>query len=172
MKKTKKSVLFFILQIVFSLIVPVILIWVQYGDLAMKYKLSITVLMLLILVFLLFKKAVLNKWIKTIDEKVSHIEANALSITEEKAIETNKKAWRKYSILQSIVNYILPILIFIIAVLTIKKVEEGVIKLYGVLILSMASFILGMIFRWAEIYSMRLPHEKVKENENDTKTTL
>lgn len=172
MKKTKKSILFFVLQIVFSLIVPVVLVWVQYGGLAQKYKISVTAIMLLILVFLIFKKAVLNKWLKTIDGKVAHIETNALSITDENAIQTNKKAWRTYSIMQSICNYIIPILVFILAVLTVKKVEEGVMKLYGVLMLSMASFIIGMFFRWAEIYSMRLPHEKVVDNENNTKTTV
>jgi hypothetical protein len=162
MKRTKKSWLFFILQIVFSLVVPCVLVWVQYGDLSKRFKIGVTVILLLCVVFLIFKKAVLNKWLKTIDTKITNIEANALSITDESAIATNKNTWRFYSIIQSLINYVIPILIFVLAVMTIKKVEQGVIKLYGVMILSSASFIIGMLFRWAEIYSMRLPHEKEK----------
>ena len=163
MKRTKKSVLFFILQIVFSLVIPCLLVWLQYGDLSKRFKMGVTVITLLMIVFLIFKKAVLNKWLKTIDTKITNIEANALFITEKDAIETNKNTWRLYSIVQSIFNYIIPIFIFLLGILTIKKVEDGIIKLYGVMILSAASFIVGMIFRWAEIYSMRLPHEKENE---------
>ncbi len=160
MKRTIKSWIFFILEIVFMLIVPCVLIWLQYGDLSQKYKVSVTAIILIILVFWVFKRILLNKWVKTLDTKIISIEANALSITEQNAIETNKKAWRFCTMMQLIFNSIIPMLVMALAVLTIKTVENGLIKLYGCLIFCLISIFLGVIFRVCEIYSMRLAHEK------------
>ena len=160
MKKTGKAWIFFIFQIVFVLIVPCILIWLQYGDLAKGYKVSVTAIMLTMLVFWIFKRLLLNKWLTSLDLKIVNIETNALSITDEKAIETNKKSWRFYSLMQLLFNSIIPLLIMILAVLTIQTVEKGLIKLYGCLIFCLISIIIGIIFRVCEIYSMKLTHEK------------
>ncbi len=160
MKKTGKAWIFFILQIVFVLIVPCVLIWLQYGDLAKGYKVSVTAIMLTMLVFWIFKRLLLNKWLTTLDLKIVNIETNALSITDEKAIETNKKSWRFYSLMQLLFNSIIPLLIMILAVLTIQTVEKGLIKLYGCLIFCLISIFIGIIFRVCEIYSMKLTHEK------------
>lgn len=160
MKKTGKAWIFFILQIVFVLIVPCVLIWLQYGDLAKGYKVSVTAIMLTMLVFWIFKRLLLNKWLTALDLKIVNIETNALSITDEKAIETNKKSWRFYSLIQLLFNSIIPLLIMILAVLTIQTVEKGLIKLYGCLIFCLISIFIGIIFRVCEIYSMKLTHEK------------
>lgn len=82
MKRTKKSWQFFLLQLLFMFIVPCVMIWVQYGDLTKKYKLSVTAIILILFIFVIFKKIFINKWLKSIDIKIINIEANALSITE------------------------------------------------------------------------------------------
>lgn len=160
MRRTTKAWAFFVLQIVFMLIIPCVLVWVQYGDLANGYKVSVTAIILTILVFWVFKKILLNKWVKTLDTKIISIEANALSITQESAIETNKKAWRFCSMMQLLISSIIPLLVMILAVLTIQTVEKGLIRLYGCLIFCLISIFLGVIFRVCEIYAMRLTHEK------------
>ena len=160
MRRTTKAWAFFVLQIVFMLIIPCVLVWVQYGDLANGYKVSVTAIILTILVFWVFKKILLNKWVKTLDTKIISIEANALSITQESAIETNKKAWRFCSMMQLLISSIIPLLVMILAVLTIQTVEKGLIRLYGCLIFCLISIFLGVIFRICEIYAMRLTHEK------------
>ena len=160
MKKTSKSWVFFILQIVFMLIAPVIMVWIQYGDLTQKYKVSVTVIMLLLLVFWVFKRIFLDKWIKTINLKITNIETNALSLTDQTAIQSNKKAWRVYSLLQLLINSILPLLVMVLAVITIKTVEEGLIKLFGCLMFCLISVFIGVLFRVCEIYSIKLTHEK------------
>ena len=160
MKKTMQSWTYFVLQIVFMLVAPCIMVWVQYGDLSQKYKVSVTAILLLMLVFFVFKKIVLNKWLKSFDMKIINIETNALSLNDKTAIETNKKAWRVYSLLQLFFSSIIPILLMILAVLTIKTVEEGLIKLYGCLMFCTISIFIGVMFRVAEIYSEKLPLEK------------
>lgn len=142
------------------LVVPCVFIWVQYGELTTKYKVSVTAIFLTMLVFLIFKKIFLNKWLKTFDQKIINIETNALSLTDKTAIESNKRAWRNYSVLQLVFSSVIPLLLLALAVITIKVVEQGLIKLYGCLMFCTASIFLGVIFRIAEIYCMKLCHEE------------
>lgn len=160
MKRTKKTWAFFVLQIIFMLVSPCVFIWLQYGELTTKYKISVTALLLTILVFWAFKKIFLNKWLKTLEHKIVNIETNALTIIEPIAIQSNKKAWRFYSIIQLFMSAIIPILLFALGIITIKTVEQGLIKLYGCLMFCLVSISLGVVFRIAEIYSIKLTHEK------------
>ena len=160
MKRTKKTWLFFILQLVFMLIAPCVFVWLQYGELTSGYKVSVTAILLTILIFWAFKRIFISKWLKTIDAKIINIETMALTITDKLAIESNKKAWRFYSLFQLIFSAIIPLLLFILAILTIKTVEQGLIKLYGCLMFCLISVSIGIIFRIAEIYSIKLTHEK------------
>ena len=48
----------------------------------------------------------------------------------------------------------------VLAVLTIKTLEQGLIKLYGYLMFCLISIGIGILFRIAEIYSMKLKHEQ------------
>ena len=91
--------------------------------------------------------------------KIANIEVNALTITDKVAIESNKKAWQKYSISQLIFSSIIPMLIFLLAIVTVKTVEQGLIELYGCLMFCLMSISLGIVFKVAEIYATKLTHE-------------
>lgn len=159
MKKTVKTWIFFFLQVVFMLVIPCVFVWIQYGDLTQRYKISVTAIILMILIFWVFKKIFLNKWLKSFDQKIINIETNALSITDKTAIQANKQAWRMYSVLQLFFNSIIPLLLFVLAIVTIKTVEAGLIKLFGCLVFCLCSIVIGVLFRIAEIYSTKLKHE-------------
>lgn len=159
MKKTAKTWVLFALEIIFMLIVPLVFVWVQYGDVTMTYKVSTTAIVLSLAVFLVCKKVLLGKWSQTLTTKTAMIETNALSITDKSAIESNKKAWRNYSIIQACFNAIIPLLLFVLAIITIKAVEEGLIKLYGCLIFCLISVFVGFVFKIGEIYSVKFAHE-------------
>ena len=134
MKRTLISWIFFLLSISCMLIVPCIFVWLQYGDLQGGYKVSVTAILIIIGVYLTFKKIVLNKWVKALDLKIVNIETNALSITDTESIKANKSVWRWCSVARLVIDSIVPICIAVLAVLTIKVVEQGLIKLYGCLI--------------------------------------
>ena len=159
MKKTKKSWLFFSLQLVFMLLAPILLIWLQYGDLEGVYKVSMTGILCTILIFWVVKKIMLDKFVKGLSQKIVNIETNSLSITEKTAIETNKKAWRTYTLLQLLINSIIPLLLLVFALVTIKTLEQGLIKLFGCMMFCTISVGIGVIFKVAEIYSVKLTHE-------------
>ena len=165
MKKIGKTWLYIVLQIVFMLVIPCVFIWVQYGSIEQgttAYKLEVTAIILILSVFIVFKKILISKWLKTIDGKIINIETNALTITDEAAIQANKKAWRTYSLIQLLTSAVIPLLCFLLAILTIKAVEKDLIELYGCLMFCLLSICVGIVFRVAEIYSMKLTHEKDK----------
>ena len=159
MKRNGKSWTFFALQLLFMLVVPCVFIWLQYGELTVKYKISVTAIILVLLVFVTFKKIFINNWLKKIDAKIIGIETNALSVIDQNAIKTMKRTWRTCSILQTLFSAIIPLLVFVLAVITIKVVEAGLIKLFGCLMFCLISIVIGVIFRIAEIYSMKTAHE-------------
>lgn len=162
MKKTLASWLFFVLSILFMLVIPCVFVWLQYGDLENTYKVSVTAIILIIAIYLTFKKIILNKWLKTLDAKIINIETNALSIVDEESIKANKTVWRLCSVAKILLDSIVPICIAILSVLTIKVVEQGLIKLYGCLIFCLISIGLGIVFRIVEIMTTKLQHEKRK----------
>ena len=159
MKKTLKSWIFFILSIIFILIVPCGFVWLQYGDLTSAYKISVTAVLLIIGIVLVFKRLILNKYLKTLDAKIINIESNALSITDSESIKANKTVWRGCCIIKLLIDCVIPICLGVLAVITIKVVEQGLIKLYGCLIFCLISIGLGIICRIVEICTTKLKHE-------------
>ena len=159
MKKTIASWIFFVLNIVFMLIVPVVFVWLQYGDLKGTYKISVTAILIILAVFLFFKRLVINKWLESLNLRVVAIESNALSITDEQSIKANKSVWRLCKIVQLLIDCIVPVGVAVISILTIKVVEEGLIKLYGVLMFCLISIAVGLIFKIIEIFTTKLKHE-------------
>ena len=159
MKKTLKSWIFFVLSIIFILIVPCVFVWLQYGELTSAYKISVTAVMFIIGIVLVFKRLILNKYLKTLDAKIINIESNALSITDSESIKANKTVWRGCCIIKLLIDCVIPICLGVLAVITIKVVEQGLIKLYGCLIFCLISIGLGIIFRIVEICTTKLKHE-------------
>ena len=160
MRKTSTSWLFFVLTIIFMLIIPIALVWLQYGDNEGGYKVSVTAILVIIGIFLVFKKIVLNKRIEALNLKIVSIETNALSITDEKSIKANKTVWRLCRVVQLLIDCIVPVGVAVISVLTIKVVEQGIIKLYGCLMFSFISIAIGLICKIVEIFTMKLKHEE------------
>jgi len=159
MKKTAKSWIYLSLQLLFFLGAPCLFIWLQSGGLAQGYKFSMSAVMALIIVFILFKKIMLDAWLKKIDIKVTQIEVNQLSVTDQTAIASLKKKWRTYSMIQLFINAVIPLACLVLFILTIKAVEQGLIKLYGCLMFSAVSMAIGVIFKACEIYSVKCEHE-------------
>ena len=160
MKRNGKSWTFFVLQLIFMLVAPCVFIWLQYGELTEKYKLSVTAIMVVLLVFITVKKVLINNWLKKVDAKIIGIETNALSVTDQNAIKKMKRVWRTCSVLQTLFSAIIPLLVFALSIITVKVVEQGLIKLFGCLMFCGISIVIGLLFRIAEIYSMKTANEE------------
>lgn len=161
MKWSKKTYAFFAMQLICFVVVPCVLIWLQYGgaELSEKYKWSITGLMLFVLVFLVAKRIMVTPWLKKIDVQIAQIEIAQLNTTDAAAIASTKKRYRRLALAQLIFNAILPIAALVIGIMTIKAVQDGLVKLYGVMVFSAISMGVGLLFKVGEIYSVKCEHE-------------
>lgn len=163
MKKTNLSWVCLVLELFFLFVIPCGFIWAQYGDLAKGYKISATAIILTACLFAFFKRIFLDGYLKKIEAKIANIETNALTITDETAIAANKKEWQTLSLIQLLSNAIVPVLLAVFAVQTIKVVETGLIKLYGCLMCASISVVIGLVFKIIEVFSYQLKHEKGKD---------
>ena len=161
MKWSKKTYAFFAMQLICFVVVPCVLIWLQYGgaELSEKYKWSITGLMLFVLVFLVAKRIMVTPWLKKIDVQIAQIEIAQLNTTDTAAIESTKKRYRRLALAQLIFNAILPVAVLVIGIMTIKAVQDGLVKLYGVMVFSAISMGVGLLFKVGEVYSVKCEHE-------------
>ena len=161
MKKTIKSRLFFVGELLFFLVLPCVLIWLQYGRVDVAwYKISVTGIVLLLLIFLLAKRLFLTPLINKINQQAAQVEMQQLSVTEPAAIESNKRKFRTLSMWQLFFNSIVPLAVFALALATLKAVEAGAIKMFGVMIICAVSMLLGVLCRIGEIYALRCEHEE------------
>lgn len=157
----KSNKIFFFLQLMFFLVVPCALIWLQYSDGAgVKYKVPMTAIVLMIFVFLFAKKVWLNPWLKKLSDKLSQIETLQLATTEQTAVMSLKKQYRTISLIELFFNAVIPVLILVLFLLTIKAVETGIVKLFGALMFCAISFAVGIVCKVLEIYSVKMEHEQ------------
>lgn len=160
----KSNKIYFLLQLMFFLVVPCALIWLQYSDGAgVKYKIPMTAILLFIFVFLFAKRVWLNPWLKKVSDKLGQIETLQLATTDQTAVQSLKKQFRSLSLIQLFFNAVVPILLLGLVIVTIKAVETGIVKLFGALMLCAVSFAVGLVFKVLEIYSVKMEHEQKKE---------
>lgn len=166
MKNTPAKTVWFVLQLLFFLIVPCVLVWCQYASaeaVTVRYKISVTGIALMLFIFLISKHFWLTPFLKKLESKLAQIEVAQLTATEPEAIESLKRKYRQLSLFQLIIRLVMPILLLLLVLSTIKVVEAGVVKLFGVLSLCAVSFALGVVCRVFEIYAVRLEHEEKKK---------
>lgn len=160
----KSNKIYFLLQLMFFLVVPCVLIWLQYSDGAgVKYKIPMTAILLFIFVFLFAKRVWLNPWLKKVSDKLGQIETLQLATTDQTAVQSLKRQFRSLSLIQLFFNAVVPILLLGLVIVTIKAVETGIVKLFGALMLCAVSFAVGLVFKVLEIYSVKMEHEQKKE---------
>lgn len=158
--KTKK--IFFVLQLLFFLVVPCVLIWTQYsnaGKVAAWYKLSLTGILALVFVFLIAKKLWLDGLLEKCRQKISNIEVQLLAAEGENAIQALKKAYRNLQLIDLFARAVVPVLAFVAALFVISAVQEGAVKLFGAMALSGVSMVFGVVCKIIEIYTAKAEHE-------------
>lgn len=161
--KTKK--IFFVLQLLFFLVVPCVLIWTQYsnaGKVAAWYKISLTGILALVFVFLIAKKLWLDGLLEKCRQKISNIEVQLLAAEGENAIQSLKRAYRNLQLIDLFARAVVPVLAFVAALFVISAVQEGAVKLFGAMALSGVSMVLGVVCKIIEIYTAKPEHEAKK----------
>lgn len=144
-----KKIVFMILEIVFTLVVPAALVIWNYstwGEEANAFKISFTGILILIVLFFLFKYVFLNKWMRRMRDKATQHEADLKIETDEEKIENLKSELKKERTIEAVLNYILPILVCLAIVIIAECLESAMVTLSGTFAWCTVSILIGGIF--------------------------
>lgn len=163
MKKTKWQAVCIVCQFLCMFVVPVVLLWAEYGNDvfgSVKFKISFTSIVFILLFLLLTKKVILKSYLEGMQTELATLRGKAVTETDADKIEMLKRQYRKLKYIDLMFRSIMPVIILVGITLLIKALEQQVIKMYGVFGWSTVSFVVGLFFAALEIHLTRLPNEK------------
>lgn len=168
MKLTKKRVIFFILQVIFSAIAPIILVIIQYSNIgntkeAIGFKISITGIILLIFLFWVIKRLFIDKKLADLKMQCNVMLADLKTKQNEAEIKALEYEIKNIRTLEAVLNSILPILFLGATFIAFKALEDQLVKLSSTLGWIIVSFCIGTIFN--VLYSREV-HSKKHKGDN------
>ncbi len=172
MKKTPLKLVFGLLSLACTLVVPVIIILVHYGstaDIENRYTVSFAGLISLILVFWITKKLYIDKKLEAYRMELASIKAALQIETDEGKINNAIEAVKRMQTVITVVNSILPLLSVVLLLYACHIMEQGIAKFSGAIGFCFISFILGFVFSILESRQVKSRYlskvKKVKEDE-------
>lgn len=171
MKMTKNRLIFFILHVLFSAVVPLALVIARYSTIddtkaAVSFKISITGIMLLIFVFWAIKKIFVDKKLSDLKAQKSVMLANLKTKQDPAELAALEKELKSINTIEVIFGSIIPLLFIVAAIVAFKALEAQLVKLSATLGYIGMSYAVGLIFNI--LYSREI-HAKNGGNDNDIK---
>ena len=145
----RAKLIYTILEAVFVAVIPVVLVIYQYGYVeptTAAFKISLTGIILLALVFYAVKRIFLDKRLKDWEAQYNnYISAYKIETDAEKK-QRAKEQIQKYQTFTVLLRSFLPLLIFVMIQVLAKVVEQQMITLSSLSGLVTVSFGVGVIF--------------------------
>lgn len=169
MKWTKKKVAYNVLQLVFYGVVPLVLIFLLYGNMghtkdAIGFKIAAPGLVLIVLVFLCFKKVFINKKLSDAHSQLNQLKADLKVKTDSAEVTNIENAIKNLGTAEVLLNAVVPVLLFLLLILCCKVMEAQIVKLSGTCGFILLSYITGTVFA---VLDAREIHGKHKGAETD-----
>lgn len=151
MKLTKRRIVFFILHLLFSAIVPIALVIVRYSSIAntgaaVGFKISITGILLLILVFWVIKKLFIDRKLNDLKTQGNVMLADLKTKQDPAELAALEKELKSIKTIEAIFSSIIPLLFFAAAFVAFKALEAQLIKLSATLGYIAISYFIGLVF--------------------------
>ena len=168
MKWTKKKVAYNVLQLVFYGVVPLVLIFLLYGNMghtkdAIGFKIAAPGLVLVVLVFLCFKKLFINKRLSDAHSQLNQLKADLKVKTDSAEVTNIENAIKNLGTAEVLLNAVVPVLLFLLLILCCKVMEAQIVKLSGTCGF-LLSYLTGTVFT---VLDAREIHGKHKGAEKD-----
>ena len=169
MKWTKKKVAYNVLQLVFYGVVPLVLIFLLYGNMghtkdAIGFKIAAPGLVLIVLVFLCFKKVYINKKLSDAHSQLNQLKADLKVKTDSAEVTNIENAIKNLGTAEVLLNAVVPVLLFLLLILCCKVMEAQIVKLSGTCGFILLSYLTGTVFA---VLDAREIHGKHKGAEKD-----
>ena len=145
----RAKLIYTILEAVFVAVIPVVLVIYQYGYVeptTAAFKISLTGIILLALVFYAVKRIFLDKRLKDWEAQYNNYISAYKIETDMAKKERAKQEMQKYQTCIVLIRAFIPMLIFIMIQVLAKALEKEMITLSGLAGLITASFAVGIVF--------------------------
>ena len=173
MKITPKQIVFMCLQVLFVAVVPLIIVFVGYGGWGEKangFKVYFGTVAILAVVLLIAKKVIVTPWLDKQKIKTGALEAELVTTTDKAKIILIEDELKKYRVIETVFNWVLPLALLVLAVLAFSAVEKAIVKFSDILMWVMLSEFVGFVFAVLEAFSVEGKHKnsKAKNNKDGT----
>lgn len=151
MKWTGKKIAYNVLQLVFYGVVPLVLIFLLYGNMghtkeAVGFKIAAPGILLTVLVFLCLKKLFVNRRIADAHAQLNQLKADLKVKTDPAEVANIENAIKSLGTLEVVLNAVVPILLFMLLITACKAMEAQIVRLSGTCGFILLSYLLGMVF--------------------------
>lgn len=163
MRMTAKRLVFFVLHIVFTAVVPIVLVIVSYSNIgntsgAVGFKISITGALLLLFIFWTVKKLIIDKKLTDLKAQSNVMLADLKTKQDEKEIKALEKELKFIRTTEAVFDAIIPLLFIVTGVIAFKALEAQLVKLSATLGYIGISYFVGAVFN--VLYSREIHAKK------------
>lgn len=144
-----RKIVFTVLEILFVAAVPAALIVWNYstwGEGTTGFKISVTGILLLIIVFFVLKAVFLNRYLKRMSDRAAQHEADLKVETDEEKKENLRKALHTERSIEALLSYVMPLLAVAGLYVLALVLESAAVRLSGTFGLCAASMVIGFVF--------------------------
>ncbi|MCX4313971.1 MAG: hypothetical protein OSJ83_09000 [Clostridia bacterium] len=171
MKMTKKRLALFLLHLLFSAVVPIVLVIVRYSTItntkaAIGFKISITGILLLIFIFWVIKKLFIDRKLTDLKAQGNIMLANLKTKQDPAELAAIEKELKKIKTAEALFGSIIPLLFIVAAVIAFKALEAQLVTLSATLGYIGISYGVGLVFN--VLYSREI-HAKNGGTDNGDK---
>lgn len=166
MKWTKKKIAYNVLQLVFYGVAPLALVFLLYGNLgdtgqAVGFKIAAPGLLILVLLFLCFKKLFINKKLADAHGQLNQLKASLKVKTDAAEVTNIENAVKNLGTVEILLNAVVPLLLFLLLILCCKVMEAQLVKLSGTCGFILLSYIAGTVFAVLDAREVKSKHKEV-----------
>jgi len=171
MQWTKKKIAYNVLQLVFYGVVPLVLVFMLYGNMghtkqAVGFKIAAPGILIVVLVFMCFKKLFITKKLSDAHDRLNKHKADLEVKTDQTEIANIEQHIKSYQTVEVVLRSVVPILLFLLLIMCCKVMEAQIVKLSGACGFILVSYLIGTVFA---ILDAREIHSKHKtENQKWT----
>ena len=145
----RKKIAFTVLEIIFVLAVPLVLICINYaswGEDATAFKIAFTGILLVFVVLFIVKKVILNTYLERARQTLTQHKADLKVETDNGKRENLVNAVKRGQMLETIITYVFPFLLLGGLYVLAQALETAAVQLSGTVGLIAASVLVGFLF--------------------------
>ena len=166
MKWTFKRFIFVVLELIFTAVVPLVIVYLGYGGWgakAKRFKIYFRVVVAAVVVFLIVKRVFINPWLFKQRIKAGSLEAQIETENDAGKILNIEEALRRARITETVLNWVLPLAFLVVAFLACRALEKSIVTFTGIIGFIGLSESIGFVFAILESMCVKSRHRPKKE---------